>query len=264
MFWHIQHWGHVEMVPTQKNLLITEWIEALKTVITYSTRWKKKDIIREVRAKSCKNSENWEIVEPFLEFLLETNEIPPSAPRSTVWFWWKQGGQNPWSQKWEREQWQIPVTSLMWLKYLSEITEGELEGTRSRGVWNVWLKTFSFYMTGKPGEWPNQNHSLKRSTCHCEGWAEQGESLTLGRAASKQWQLCLFVWSMRAEQGWKRHKRRKVKCVHLLGFHDKCHKLGCAFNRNVLSPSSENQTFEIRMSAGPHSIKPVRSFLVYS
>ena len=61
------------MVPTQKNLLITEWIEALKTVITYSTRWKKKDIW-EVRAKSCKNSENWEIFETFLEFLLEMNE----------------------------------------------------------------------------------------------------------------------------------------------------------------------------------------------
>lgn len=144
--------------PYSENLLITEWIEALKTVITYSTRWKKKDIIREVRAKSCKNSENWEIVEPFLEFLLETNEIPPSAPRSTVWFWWKQGGQNPWSQKWEREQWQIPVTSLMWLKYLSEITEGELEGTRSRRVLNVWLKTFGFYMTGK-ARWVTESES---------------------------------------------------------------------------------------------------------
>lgn len=72
------------MVPTQKNLLITEWIEALKTVITYSTRWKKKDIIWEVRAKSCKNSENWEIVETFLKFLLEMNEDSPTRPQEVL------------------------------------------------------------------------------------------------------------------------------------------------------------------------------------
>lgn len=33
----------------------------------------------------------------------------------------------------------------MWLKYLSKITEGELEGTRSRGVFNVWLKMWFLY-----------------------------------------------------------------------------------------------------------------------
>ena len=43
-----------------------------------------KDIIWQVRAKSCKNSENWEIVETFLEFLLETNEDSPHPPQEVL------------------------------------------------------------------------------------------------------------------------------------------------------------------------------------
>lgn len=89
---HVEHWEHSGMVPTQ-SLLTAEWTEALE--LYFIVTQDGKDVIRGIRAKSYKNSENWEIVGKFLAFLLGTNGGRLFFARSIVWFWWRQGGKVP-------------------------------------------------------------------------------------------------------------------------------------------------------------------------
>ena len=62
-------------------------------------------------------------------------------------------------------------------------------------------------MTGKPGEWPNQNHSLKRSTWHCEGRAwHLGE-----QPANNDNYACLSgVWELSKDERGTRGERWSV------------------------------------------------------